>query len=83
MNMWSDIFLHDAENGDRLAIVLMDTQGLFDHKTTNKNGTRIFSLTTLMSSMQIFNIFDQIQHDHLEYLKVYILKCRFNRLYFI
>lgn len=68
--IWSDVFLHDSENGEKIALVLLDTQGLFDNKSTSADNSRIFSLSTLMSSMQIFNLSNQIQEDHLNYLQV-------------
>jgi len=67
--MWNDVFLHDCEDtGDKLAIFLMDTQGLFDNNTSANDNSRIFALGTLISSFQIFNLFNQIQEDQLEYL---------------
>lgn len=27
---WSDVFLHTKESGEKLAIILVDTQGLYD-----------------------------------------------------
>ena len=47
----------------------MDTQGLFDHKSSPTDNSRIFSLSTLISSVQIFNLFNNIQEDHLQYLQ--------------
>ena len=67
--IWSDVFLYDAPNGDKIAILLMDTQGLFDHKSLPADNSRIFSLSTLISSMQIFNLFNHIQEDQLQYLQ--------------
>jgi atlastin len=68
--MWSDIFLHTTENGEKLAIILMDTQGLFDNETTHDDNTKIFTLNTLISSMQIMNLKERIQEDQLQYLQV-------------
>ena len=67
--MWSDIFLAESKAGP-LAIVLMDTQGLFDPKTTQTHNSRIFALGTLASSIQIFNLNDVILETQLEYLQV-------------
>ena len=54
---WSDVFLSDFPNGgDKIAILLMDTQGLFDSKSSPTEISRIFSLSTLMSSFQLFNL---------------------------
>lgn len=67
--MWSDVFLHEAKN-KKLAIILMDTQGLFDTKTSPTENSRIFALGTLASSIQIFNLNDVILENQLEYLQV-------------
>ena len=49
--MWSDIFLHDIEKPgkekEKIAIVLFDTQGLCDMKTSPADNARIFALSTL------------------------------------
>jgi len=67
---WSDVFLYTHEKtGERLAILLMDTQGLFDNETSPTENSRIFALGTLISSLQIFNLFNIIQEDHLQYLQ--------------
>lgn len=66
--IWSDVFLYDTKN-EKLAIVLMDTHGLFDSSTTPPDNSRIFALGTLLSSTQIFNINDIVQEDHLQYLQ--------------
>jgi atlastin len=68
--LWSDIFLHEIKNGKKLAIILMDTQGLFDTITSPTDNSRIFALGTLASSIQIFNLNDVIQENQLEYLQV-------------
>lgn len=64
--LWSDIFLLDKSDGEKLAIVLMDTQGLFDNQTTIADNSKIFALGTLISSVQILNLFSIIQEDHLQ-----------------
>ena len=67
--IWSDVFLHDKSDGEKLAIILMDTQGLFDNQTTIADNSKIFALGTLLSSVQILNLFSIIQEDHLQYLQ--------------
>lgn len=67
---WSDVFLYDAPNGEKIAIYLMDTQGLFDHSSSPTDNIRIFSLSALVSSVQLMNIFNMIEESHLEYLQV-------------
>ncbi|XP_070508817.1 atlastin-2-like isoform X2 [Chironomus tepperi] len=68
--MWNDIFLHTIEeSGDEIAIVVMDTQGLFDNETLSKNNSKIFALSTLVSSIQVLNLSGVIQEDQLQYLQ--------------
>jgi atlastin len=68
--IWSDVFLHEQSTGEKIAIILMDTQGLFDSKTSPADNSRIFALGTLMSSVQIVNLNGVIQEDQLQYLQV-------------
>jgi atlastin len=67
--IWSDVFLHDSAT-EKVAVILMDTQGLFDHKTPPAVNARIFSMSTLLSSLQIFNVKERVREDQLEYLQV-------------
>ena len=68
ITMWNDVFLHTL-NGEKIAIVVMDTQGLFDNQTTEQDNSKIFSLGTLLSSIQVLNLSRQIQEDQLNYLR--------------
>jgi len=68
--MWSDVFIYDTEEGDNLAIILIDTQGLFDQKTSPSVNSKMFALSTLISSIQIYNLHNVIQEDQLQYLQV-------------
>jgi hypothetical protein len=78
---WSDIFLYDSPGDEKYAILLIDTQGLFDHDTSPAINAKIFSFTTLISSLQIFNLADMFQEDHLEYLQVLISNCQSRHIY--
>ncbi|KAI1286286.1 Atlastin [Halotydeus destructor] len=49
----------------------MDTQGLFDGQLSNDMRARLFVISTLMSSVQIFNAKSDIQDDTLQYLKTF------------
>lgn len=71
---WSDIFLYDAPTGEKIAIYVMDTQGLFDHNSSPTDNIRIFSLSALISSVQMLNIFNMVEESHLEYLQVSVLE---------
>lgn len=68
--MWSDVFLHTiATTGEKIALVVIDTQGLFDNETSPADNSRIFALGTLISSVQILNLVGIIQEDQLQYLQ--------------
>lgn len=69
--MWSDIFTYDFDNGDQIAIVLLDTQGIFDRSCSVKECTTIFALSMLMSSVQCFNLMQNIQEDDLQHLDLF------------
>ena len=70
--MWSEPFLRvDSETGERLAVLLMDTQGMFDNETTMTLTAQIFGMSTLISSLQIYNIQNRISEDHLQHLALF------------
>ncbi|XP_049303139.1 atlastin-like [Bactrocera dorsalis] len=69
--IWSDIFLYDHPNGEKVAIILMDTQGTFDCDSTMKDCANVFALSTMISSVQIFNIQSNIQKDDLQHLQLF------------
>lgn len=76
--VWNDVFLYDNSMTDKkLAIILMDTQGLFDKKTTHMDNSRIFALGTLISSIQILNLFGILQEDQLQYSQLVTEFARF------
>lgn len=53
--MWSEPFIRStsATNNEKLAVLLMDTQGMFDNETTMTLTAQIFGLSTLVSSFQV------------------------------
>lgn len=69
--MWSSPIPVKLENGKEICVLLMDTQGTFDSETSQKECATIFSLSALMSSVQIYNIKNNIERTHLEYLNLF------------
>lgn len=69
--MWSHIFLYDDDKGNKIAIILLDTQGVYDGESTVKDCTFIFALSSLISSVQIYNISQNIQENDLTGLEYF------------
>lgn len=69
--MWSEVFTHDFENGEKIAIILFDTQGIFDMKSTVKDNAVTFSISMMLSSNLIYNIKENIQEDDLQHLEMF------------
>lgn len=55
----------------QVAVLLVDTQGTFDSKSTVRDCSTIFALSTLVSSVQIYNLSHDIKEDDLQHLEVH------------
>ena len=70
--MWSEPFLRTPKgSSEPLAILLMDTQGMFDNETSMALTAQIFGLSTFVSSFQIYNVEKRIQEDNLQHLALF------------
>ncbi|CAK8691421.1 unnamed protein product [Clavelina lepadiformis] len=69
--IWSKPYLVQEKNGTKIALLLMDTQGCFD-KSGARNDSNIFTFSTLLSSVQIYNLKNQIKENNLQSLAVFI-----------
>lgn len=69
MWMWPHIFTHDHDNGEKTAIILLDTQGTFDLESQNKDFFTVFALSTMVSSIQCYNVMQNIGADDLKNLR--------------
>lgn len=69
--MWSELFKYDDPSGQKIAIALMDTQGTFDSQSTVRENATIFALSTMLSSVLIFNLSQNIQEDDLQHLQLF------------
>jgi atlastin len=69
--MWSQPNFVKTENGENMAVLLVDSQGMFDNETTMALTTSIFGLSTLLSSYQIYNVDKRIQEDNLQQLALF------------
>jgi len=54
------------------SVLLMDTQGAFDSMSTVKDCATVFALSTLLSSVQVYNLMSNLQEDDLQHLQVFI-----------
>ncbi|VVC43134.1 Guanylate-binding protein, N-terminal,P-loop containing nucleoside triphosphate hydrolase,Guanylate- [Cinara cedri] len=69
--MWSEVFKATLDNGEKVAIILLDTQGTFDSESTVKDCATVFALSTMLSSIQIYNLSQNIQEDDLQHLQLF------------
>lgn len=69
--MWSELFTHTLENGDKVAIVLIDTQGLSDHiNIAQMEIDTTFAMSFLLSSVHCYNVNQNIKEDDLRRLQL-------------
>eukprot|EP00753_Platysulcus_tardus_P001046 PLAT10995.1.p1 GENE.PLAT10995.1~~PLAT10995.1.p1 ORF type:complete len:618 (+),score=372.84 PLAT10995.1:22-1854(+) len=69
--LWSRPYIRTAADGEQMALLVMDTQGMWDSKTGQMLTASIFGLSTLLSSYQIYNLSRQLQEDDLQHLSLY------------
>ncbi|TSP25404.1 Atlastin-3 [Bagarius yarrelli] len=71
IQLWNEVFTVRKNNGKEVAVLLMDTQGAFDNQSTVKDCATIFALSTMTSSVQIYNLSQNIQEDDLQQLQLF------------
>ncbi|XP_013786327.1 atlastin-2-like isoform X1 [Limulus polyphemus] len=69
--LWDEIFQVTLPNGEKVAVLLMDTQGAFDSESTVKDCATVFALSTMTSSVQVYNLSQNIQEDDLQHLQLF------------
>uniref|UniRef100_A0A8C3SR94 Atlastin GTPase 1 n=1 Tax=Chelydra serpentina TaxID=8475 RepID=A0A8C3SR94_CHESE len=70
IQIWSELFLVDKPDGKKVAVLLMDTQGTFDSQSTLRDSATVFALSTMISSIQVYNLSQNVQEDDLQHLQV-------------
>lgn len=70
--MWNEAFLVKTSRGEELAVLLMDTQGTFDCKSSNEIHRSIFALSAMISSVLIYNLSQNIHENDLQHLQDFI-----------
>ncbi|XP_072533024.1 atlastin-2 isoform X1 [Salminus brasiliensis] len=68
---WSEVFVVEKEDGSKVAVLLVDTQGAFDSQSTIKDCATVFALSTMTSSVQVYNLSQNIQEDDLQHLQLF------------
>ncbi|XP_030073757.1 atlastin-3 [Microcaecilia unicolor] len=71
IQIWNEVFTVEKPDGKKVAVILMDTQGAFDSQSTVKDCATIFALSTMTSSIQIYNLSQNIQEDDLQQLQLF------------
>ncbi|XP_068176823.1 atlastin-2-like isoform X2 [Antennarius striatus] len=68
---WSDVFVVEKPDGCEVAVLLMDTQGAFDSQSTVRDCATLFALSTMTSSVQVYNLSQNVQEDDLQHLQLF------------
>ncbi|CAJ0560633.1 unnamed protein product, partial [Mesorhabditis spiculigera] len=55
IQVWDQIFVRKDTSGNEVAVLLLDTQGMFDTQSQLKHSTIIFMISLMLSSHFIFN----------------------------
>ncbi|XP_062621079.1 atlastin-1-like [Saccostrea cucullata] len=71
IHIWSKPFIRENKCGEKVAILLMDTQGVFDSESTVKDCASVFALSNLISSVQIYNLMQQLQENDLQHFEFF------------
>ncbi|XP_030588537.1 atlastin-2 isoform X2 [Archocentrus centrarchus] len=68
---WSEVFVVEKPDCSKVAVLLMDTQGAFDSQSTIKDCATLFALSTMTSSVQVYNLSQNVQEDDLQHLQLF------------
>ncbi|XP_075976680.1 atlastin-3-like [Anticarsia gemmatalis] len=72
IHLWPEpIIVTIDRTGEKVAVLLMDTQGTFDTESDMGDNSAIFALSTLLSSVQIYNLRANIGEDDLQHLQLF------------
>ncbi|XP_034043449.1 atlastin-2-like [Thalassophryne amazonica] len=68
---WNQVFVVEKPDGCKVALLLIDTQGAFDSQSTIKDCATLFALSTMTSSVQVYNLSQNVQEDDLQHLQLF------------
>ncbi|XP_077531304.1 atlastin-1-like isoform X2 [Haemaphysalis longicornis] len=66
--MWNEVFVVKGHQGDEVAVVVMDTHGMFDSDTAFTDRLSMLAFTASVSSVLLYNITHNIQENDLQRL---------------
>lgn len=69
--IWPEIFYYKKSDGEEVGIILMDTQGCFDTDTILNENVSIFAYSTMLASVQIYNLMQSINENDLQNLQLF------------
>ncbi|OQR77406.1 atlastin-3-like [Tropilaelaps mercedesae] len=69
--IWDEIFKVRTESNEEVAIILMDTQGLFSLESTIQDAMNIIAFSLFSASVQIYNLTQNVCGDDLSYLHLF------------
>ncbi|XP_043226170.1 atlastin-2-like [Amphibalanus amphitrite] len=58
-------------SGEEALLILMDTQGLYDTNSRVTDSAKIFVLSTVVSSLSVFNLMQDLKGNDLEFLQLF------------
>jgi atlastin len=70
IHMWSEVFVARLSNMEPVAIIIMETRGDFDSEIAARDCATVFTLTTLLSSVQLYTLSRNIQQRDLQQLQL-------------
>lgn len=71
--IWSEVFSYDdPHNGGKYAIVIMDTEGLFHYEQSKFDYSAILTISSIMASTQIYNIWKDLNHSNLNHIEQFL-----------
>ncbi|XP_051957642.1 atlastin-2-like isoform X2 [Xyrauchen texanus] len=71
IHAWNEVFVVEKPDGSKVAVLLLDTQGAFDSQSTIKDCATLFALSTMTSSVQVYNLSQNVQEDDLQHLQLF------------
>jgi atlastin len=69
IRMWSEVFVTGLSNLEQVAVILLDTQAAFESEVAVRDSATVFTLSMLLSSVQIYTLSRNIQQNDLQHLQ--------------